>query len=319
MNIQFKVLLILILTSLVLVITYIDFSTQPSPKFVVPNFQQPPLHILNIPTSNLTTCPGIPPGLKGPLQIDLDIVVNATEESTKFHLQPGGGYMPSECKSAHHVAIIVPFRDREDHLQIFLHYLHPFLQRQQLNYRIFIVEQYGNSSFNRGKLFNVGFVESSKMSEFRCIVMHDVDLIPEDDRNLYTCPDEGRPRHLSVKLDIMNYKLPYATIFGGVSSMLVKDFKAINGYSNDFWGWGGEDDDLYNRIKNKGMKIIRYEGNITKYKGFKHKKQKPNPQRYKIMKRGRRTHFQNDGLTTLKYKLINRQFKSLYTWLYVDI
>ena len=39
------------------------------------------------------------------------------------------------------VAIIVAYRDRPLHLPVFLHHMHFFLQRQQLDYTIFIVEQ----------------------------------------------------------------------------------------------------------------------------------------------------------------------------------
>ena len=39
------------------------------------------------------------------------------------------------------VAIIVPYRDREDHLRTFLLNIHRFLQRQQNEYGIYIVEQ----------------------------------------------------------------------------------------------------------------------------------------------------------------------------------
>ena len=41
--------------------------------------------------------------------------------------------------------------------------------------------------------------------------------------------------------------LPYQGIFGGAGSFSRKHFEAINGFSNQFWGWGGEDDDLYSR------------------------------------------------------------------------
>lgn len=53
----------------------------------------------------------------------------------------GGFYMPTECKPRESVAIIIPFRDREEHLRILLNNLHPVLYRQQLAYTIYIVEQ----------------------------------------------------------------------------------------------------------------------------------------------------------------------------------
>lgn len=39
------------------------------------------------------------------------------------------------------VAIIVPFRDRHIHLKIFLRHMHSFLQRQNIEYGIIVVEQ----------------------------------------------------------------------------------------------------------------------------------------------------------------------------------
>ncbi len=39
----------------------------------------------------------------------------------------------------------------------------------------------------------------------------------------------------------------------------------VNGYSNRFSGWGGEDDDMYNRIKHQGLKITRYPVKIARY------------------------------------------------------
>lgn len=59
----------------------------------------------------------------------------------KFHtLKMGGRYYPANCTARHRVAIVLPFRDREMHLKVFLNNLHPFLQNQQLDYGIFIVD-----------------------------------------------------------------------------------------------------------------------------------------------------------------------------------
>ena len=39
-------------------------------------------------------------------------------------------------------------------------------------------------------------------------------------------------------------RLPYGNYFGGVSALSRQDFEAINGFSNKYFGWGGEDDDI---------------------------------------------------------------------------
>lgn len=42
-------------------------------------------------------------------------------------------------------------------------------------------------------------------------------------------------------------RLPYASYFGGVSGLSKAQFLRINGFPNEYWGWGGEDDDIFNR------------------------------------------------------------------------
>ena len=43
--------------------------------------------------------------------------------------------------------------------------------------------------------------------------------------------------------------------FGGITSFSVSQFKQINGFPNNFWGLGGEDDELHKRTKKVGMEI----------------------------------------------------------------
>jgi len=39
----------------------------------------------------------------------------------------------------------------------------------------------------------------------------------------------------------------YSTLFGGIEAFSTEHFQLINGFSNQFFGWGGEDDNLYDR------------------------------------------------------------------------
>ena len=86
----------------------------------------------------------------------------------------GGAWKPTECISKYRVNIIIPYRQREEQLRVFLHYFHHFLQLQQISYRIVVVEQSMEKEFNRGKLFNVGFTEAQKHFPSDCYIFHDV-------------------------------------------------------------------------------------------------------------------------------------------------
>nr|CAG4650683.1 EOG090X0MWD [Sida crystallina] len=120
------------------------------------------------------------------------------------------------------------------------------VSRQEIEYRITVVEQKDLKPFNRAALFNVGFVEMEKRHPADCYIFHDVDLIPLSLNNIYACTVE--PRHISSALDVFDFKLPYATIFGGAVALTNDQFKTVNGFSNLFFGWGGEDDDFYSRV-----------------------------------------------------------------------
>ena len=60
------------------------------------------------------------------------------------------------------------------------------------------------TTFNRGMLMNIGFIEANTLGDFDCVIFHDVDLYPEDDRHLYKCPEN--PTHMSAAVDKFNYR-----------------------------------------------------------------------------------------------------------------
>ena len=39
-------------------------------------------------------------------------------------------------------------------------------------------------------------------------------------------------------------RLAYQELVGGVLNMRTEHFQRVNGYSNLYWGWGAEDDDM---------------------------------------------------------------------------
>ncbi|PVD32097.1 hypothetical protein C0Q70_07525 [Pomacea canaliculata] len=177
-----------------------------------------------------------PTGLEGNLTM-------SEVEATHSDVSSGGEWSPLHCSARDRVAIIIPYRNRLSQLPVLFHYLLPILKQQLLHFQIFLVEQHGDKLFNKGRIMNAGFLEAMKIfPDFRCAVFHDVDLLPEDDRISYSCPD--MPRHLSVGVNEFKYKLPYPFLVGGVLNMLAEHFVTVNGYSNQFWGWGGEDDDM---------------------------------------------------------------------------
>ena len=41
--------------------------------------------------------------------------------------------------------------------------------------------------------------------------------------------------------------MPYQDIFGGATAFTGPHFRLVNGFSNQYYGWGGEDDDIFKR------------------------------------------------------------------------
>nr|XP_015210630.1 PREDICTED: beta-1,4-galactosyltransferase 2 [Lepisosteus oculatus] len=231
----------------------------------------------------------------------------------------GGKYTPPDCRAKQKVAIIIPFRHRDHHLKYWLHYLHPILRRQKIDYGIYIINQLGEDTFNRAKLLNIGYTEALKDAEYDCFIFSDVDLIPMDDRNLYHCYDQ--PRHFAIAMDKFGFRLPYAGYFGGVSGLSRNQFLKINGFPNEYWGWGGEDDDIYNRITLNGMKVSRPDVRIGRYRMIKHERDKhnePNPQRFNKIQNTKVT-MKRDGINSLQYRLVQVTKYPLYTNVSVEI
>ncbi|CAH0401719.1 unnamed protein product [Chilo suppressalis] len=150
------------------------------------------------------------------------------------------------------LAIIVPFRDRFDELLEFVPHMYNFLNKQRIPFHIFVVQQKDNNRFNRASLINVGFLHTR--NDYDYIAMHDVDLMPINDNLSYKYPASG-PYHISSPQTHPKYH--YDTFIGGILLINKEHYELVDGMSNNYWGWGLEDDEFYVRLKDAGLKVTR--------------------------------------------------------------
>jgi len=160
----------------------------------------------------------------------------------------------------HKLGVIIPYREREEHLERFIEYFTEFMSDKKINYQIFVIEQYDLKPFNRGRLLNIGYkIAIQNGCDYVCF--HDVDMLPEEVD--YSYPT--KPTHLASQLSNYNYGMPYDEYFGGVTLFNKYDFELVNGYSNEYIGWGFEDDDLLNRCYEKKLPMdIEWVGDPSK-------------------------------------------------------
>lgn len=264
-------------------------------------------------------CPEVSPLLKGEAKLAFESSLTLKDVESENKAVMEGEYKPLNCNSRQSVAILIPHRNREKHLLYLLHHLHPFLQRQQLHYAIYVIQQAGDATFNRAKLLNVGYLEALKDHNWECFIFHDVDLVPENDHNLYVC--DKQPKHLVVGRNVTGYKLRYKGYFGGVTALTKEQFLQVNGFSNIYWGWGGEDDDLRIRVTLQKMEILRPPANVARYTMVFHKRDSGNEinkDRMRLLSQTPRM-WKKDGLNSCSYKTLSVDRMPLYVNVTVDI
>ncbi len=157
------------------------------------------------------------------------------------------------------IALIVPFRNRESQLKIFEDYFKKYLK--EYDYKIFVIEQSNdNLKFNRGILLNIGF-KCALEEGYNTFIYSDVDLLPPESlKEYYTKSNEKDIIHIAFSWNRYNQSLKNISYFGGITRIPANIFKKIGGFPTLYWGWGGEDDEVYRRvlsIQNPDFEIIR--------------------------------------------------------------
>ena len=140
--------------------------------------------------------------------------------------------------------------------------LPPHLTRHQgLRHQIFIVNQTDSKPFNRGALVNaaVQTLQSGTNSSGRAarrrrgfdyLAIHDADRFPvntnRSDCNMHTASYYTFPAPTPRVLNPDSFA-------GGVLVLSTALYRAVNGFSNEYWGWGEEDNDLFLRLRWCGL------------------------------------------------------------------
>ena len=149
----------------------------------------------------------------------------------------------------HKLGICIPYRNREEHLRKLVPALGKHLTERGIDHKFYVGHQVDDRLFNRGGMKNIA-AEYALNDGCDYIAWHDVDMLPHENCD-YSYPEEY-PIHIATHLEKYNYGIGYDQYFGGVVLFNKEQVERTNGYSNEYWDWGQEDDDLFWRCYYEG-------------------------------------------------------------------
>jgi hypothetical protein len=166
-------------------------------------------------------------------------------------------------------SIIIPYRSREEHLQVLLPaLLHKFSGEE---FEIIISEQNDSDNFRIACVQNVAY----NYAKGDILIFHQVDYIPSDDVSYEIDDVPVLPARRGIFLDKDNVSLRNINdipagyrmwsdeidknFYGGVICMSRTHFETINGFNPTYRGWGNEDEDLRERFNWANISVRRNE------------------------------------------------------------
>ena len=210
--------------------------------------------------------------------------------------------------------IIIPYRRREHHIRKFIDEVVPLFREHLGPFKVVIVEQEDGKLFNRGHVINIGYNEYKNQTKY--IITHDVDVYPNEKCviDLYCKVPET---------DIMGIYTSHCNTLGGVVKINVESYADINGFPNNFWGWGVEDKALQNRAEtyNKTISKNILNNDPNRFSLFDIKNDVNDRindatfsdrthfeyDKFRLMSHANKiSHIQQSGINTIKYKIIDR-------------
>ena len=152
-----------------------------------------------------------------------------------------------------HTVFIIPYRNRpkeKESLDKFLTSLKKDRNWSDDDVKILYITQSDNKYFNRGAMKNIGFLylryiypENYKQIT---LIFHDVDFHPSTTQLL----------NYSTKKGVVEHYYGFSHVLGGVFSIKAGDFEITGGFPN-YWGWGLEDNVMYDRCKKHNLTVDR--------------------------------------------------------------
>jgi len=212
--------------------------------------------------------------------------------------------------------IIIPYRNRKEHLELFIKVVIPLFETYLKPFKVVVVEQEEGKLFNRGMLLNIGFNEYKDKCNY--FFTHDVDVYPNDKcvKDLYTKETDN---------NIIGIYTSKHNTLGGIIKFTTNNFEKINGFPNNFWGWGVEDKALQNRVDYMKIQVHKniLNNDENRFDYFSIKNDINDRHMDKLF--NSKTHFEYDifntlidslkfqyimksGLNTLEYKILSNEY-----------
>jgi hypothetical protein len=222
--------------------------------------------------------------------------------------------------------VVIPYRNRLDDLEKFKKVLPNCFTAQNIRALFVVAEQADALPFNRGKLINAAWdICLGRYPSARGFYFHDVDVWPHIPTALnYKLPKENQAIHIYGIDNIYKSGHMYYS-YGGTVGCLSRDaVLTTNGFPNDFWSWGAEDNVLGLRIHEKGVhidltsKVLRGSPTIDE-----NMKSDRNYDHYSLNVRklhSRETEVVENGISNCRYRLVDDSIDlDGFLWLGLDL
>ena len=163
------------------------------------------------------------------------------------------------------LAVIIPFRGAAtpESFRPLCEHLPAHLAQHSIRFHLLAVNQVDQHPFNRAALINAGVavlsaggrragLRTADQRPFSCFAMHDVDRFPVPSSANSSCEPFTAQYYTCPAMAPLT--LHSSSFTGGVLLLRPELFRAVNGFSNAFWGWGHEDNEFYLRLRACGLR-----------------------------------------------------------------